>query len=85
MTKLTYLIALFQFGGTKRETYLNLITIIINNYRSRYLTKNYTYWSKQGINGPKPRIFFGNFHEWLLNSPADIDIKRVNEYGKVYG
>ncbi|CAG2108956.1 unnamed protein product [Medioppia subpectinata] len=51
----------------------------------RYYTRNFNYFTKMGVNGPKPVIIFGNLWELLFTSKDKLDIKRVRKYGKLFG
>ena len=64
---------------------LNKLYLILNPIIERYLTRNFNYWSKQGINGPKPLPLFGNFLDRAKNNIAINDLKYVKEFGTVYG
>ncbi|CAG2177716.1 unnamed protein product, partial [Oppiella nova] len=50
-----------------------------------YLTRNFNYWSKRGINGPKPVILFGTDLEQFFRNKSYIELDRIQQYGKIYG
>ncbi|CAG2170958.1 unnamed protein product, partial [Oppiella nova] len=50
-----------------------------------YLVRDFDYWSKQGIVGPKPIPIFGNFLETFLVPLHETELKWHQRYGKVYG
>ncbi|CAG2118051.1 unnamed protein product, partial [Medioppia subpectinata] len=50
-----------------------------------FLTKNYDYWKKLGIDGPKPVLLFGNFLDRCRNPMGSLDIAYIKKYGNVFG
>ncbi|XP_054152863.1 cytochrome P450 3A8-like [Oppia nitens] len=51
-----------------------------------YLAKiQYNYWSKRGIPGPKPLVYFGNLLPELFKSKSLVELERFQKYGKIYG
>ena len=58
---------------------------MINFIFFRYLTRNFNYWSKKGVNTPKPHPFFGNLLQFLLRPQPIILNEWYKKYGKIYG
>ncbi|XP_054157770.1 uncharacterized protein LOC128956114 [Oppia nitens] len=50
-----------------------------------YLTRNFDYWSKLGVNGPKPVIGYGNILFRLSKNVNKIDFQWSKKYGKAFG
>ncbi|CAG2164302.1 unnamed protein product [Oppiella nova] len=50
-----------------------------------YLTRNFNYWSKRGINGPKPLIGFGNVLSQFITPRPLFELQWYKKYGKLYG
>lgn len=48
-------------------------------------TKNFGFFKKQGIKGPCPLPFIGNFYESFFKSTLVIDLERKAKYGRIYG
>ncbi|XP_054160973.1 uncharacterized protein LOC128959051 [Oppia nitens] len=66
--------------------YLSIILIVILALLYSYLTRNFDYWSKQGINGPKPWPIVGNIVQLcVIGSRLDTEINWLKKYGKIYG
>ncbi|CAG2112261.1 unnamed protein product [Medioppia subpectinata] len=51
----------------------------------KYLTRNFNYFTKLGVKGPRPLPIFGNLWERLFTSLPELDIKWQRKYGKIYG
>ncbi|CAG2108246.1 unnamed protein product, partial [Medioppia subpectinata] len=51
----------------------------------RYFTKNFNYFTKCGLNGPRPLPIVGNLWERLLTPLPDLELKWQRKYGKIYG
>ncbi|CAG2165508.1 unnamed protein product [Oppiella nova] len=51
----------------------------------RSICRGNDYWSKQGINGPKPIPIFGNIINTLMTSEKDRLLGYQKKYGKIYG
>ena len=51
----------------------------------RYYHYKFQYFSRLGIPGPKPILFFGNVIERFGNSRASFDLKYGQKFGKVFG
>ncbi|CAG2178959.1 unnamed protein product [Oppiella nova] len=47
-----------------------------------YLVRDFDYWSKQGIVGPRPIPIFGNFLETFLVPLHETELKWHQRYGK---
>ncbi|XP_054156933.1 cytochrome P450 3A24-like [Oppia nitens] len=62
---------------------LTIIVFIIAIYC--YLTRNFDYWSKLGVNGPKPVIGYGNILFRLSKNVNQIDFQWFKKYGKAFG
>ena len=41
-------------------------SLVIVTYVYYWMTKNFDYWTKRGLKGPKPIPFFGNFKDLML-------------------
>ncbi|XP_053212551.1 uncharacterized protein LOC128396055 [Panonychus citri] len=50
-----------------------------------FARSKHTYWTRQGIKGPKPTFVIGNTFSGLDKSVVEILTSRYNKYGKVYG
>ncbi|XP_054161133.1 uncharacterized protein LOC128959218 [Oppia nitens] len=50
-----------------------------------YFTRNFDYWSKLGVNGPKPVIGYGNILFRLSKNVNQIDYQWFKKYGKAFG
>ncbi|CAG2119431.1 unnamed protein product, partial [Medioppia subpectinata] len=50
-----------------------------------YFTRNFDYFTKQGITGPKPIPLLGNSWEQLFFNRDDLEIRRLKKYGKIFG
>ncbi|CAG2116812.1 unnamed protein product, partial [Medioppia subpectinata] len=50
-----------------------------------YFTRNFNYFTKRGIRGPKPVVGIGNLWELMFTPVAELKIKRFKKYGKLYG
>ncbi|KAJ6647417.1 Cytochrome P450 3A14 [Pseudolycoriella hygida] len=50
-----------------------------------YLTRNFNYWKKRGINGPKPLPIFGNLLDILLTPRTDLELNLYKKFGSIYG
>lgn len=50
-----------------------------------YLTYVYSYWSRQGVPGPKPTWFLGNIYERIGGTPGELERVYARKYGRVYG
>ncbi|CAG2111967.1 unnamed protein product [Medioppia subpectinata] len=51
----------------------------------RYFTRNFDYWSKRGISGPKPIVGFGNTLHRFLKQTTSLEIEWIHKYGPIYG
>ncbi|CAG2106370.1 unnamed protein product, partial [Medioppia subpectinata] len=50
-----------------------------------YLTRNFNYWSKRGVKGPKPWPIVGNILQ-LFTTPQPLqELNWAKRYGKIYG
>lgn len=49
-----------------------LVAILLLFYY--YVTYDFDYWTSRGVNGPKPRAFFGNISEYMLGKKSLGDI-----------
>ncbi|CAG2113219.1 unnamed protein product [Medioppia subpectinata] len=50
-----------------------------------YSTRNFDFFTKQGIGGPRPWPGVGNLWEMYFTSMPDLELKRYKKYGKLYG
>ena len=50
-----------------------------------FYNQKFKYWSDRGVNGPKPRIIFGNILDKLFGSRAEMDVEYEKKYGKLFG
>lgn len=64
--------------------WIALITIAIYSIYRRG-TRNFDYFSSQGIPGPKPIPFVGNLWGLWKKNMIENDMKMVKEFGKVFG
>ncbi|CAG2176238.1 unnamed protein product, partial [Oppiella nova] len=53
--------------------------------KARYFTRNFDYWSKRGIRGPKPVIGFGNILHKFLKPITSLEVQWIHEFGTIYG
>ena len=89
MTKCTgsfmlfYLPFLWSIGEKNSEFYL--ISKIWSTSLLRYLSRNFNYWSKLGINGPRPLPGFGNILDFFIIPRPKQEINWLRKYGKIYG
>ena len=61
-------------------TVLTLLTGIIILFHV-FLTWNFDYWKKRGVNGPKPIPFVGSFPGvFTKKNHIAIDMKKIYEY-----
>ncbi|CAG2175248.1 unnamed protein product, partial [Oppiella nova] len=50
-----------------------------------YLTRNFNYWSKRGINGPKPLPIVGTYLYQFKTPRPHLSLQWQEKYGKIYG
>ena len=50
-----------------------------------YYKKKFSFWSNQGITGPKPKLFVGNSFDVFLRPILQTDPEDIKKYGRVYG
>ncbi|CAG2113351.1 unnamed protein product [Medioppia subpectinata] len=50
-----------------------------------YFTRNFGFFTKQGIRGPRPLPCIGNLWEMYFTSMPDLELQRYKKYGKIYG
>ncbi|XP_054157182.1 cytochrome P450 3A11-like [Oppia nitens] len=50
-----------------------------------YLTRNFNYWSKRGLNGPKPLPIFGTMWQLFFKPLGQINLDNFKKFGKIYG
>jgi hypothetical protein len=65
------------------EKYIKNLKILI--YSIRCLTRNYNYWTKRGLKGPKPKVGFGNALDRVLTPMPLLELKWFKQFGKLYG
>lgn len=41
-----------------------------------YLTSTYDFWKNRGVNGPEPKLFFGNMKPLLLGQKSNADFTK---------
>ncbi|CAG2115947.1 unnamed protein product, partial [Medioppia subpectinata] len=51
----------------------------------KYFTRNFGFFTKQGIGGPRPLPGVGNLWEMYFTSMPDLELQRYKKYGKIYG
>ncbi|CAG2115264.1 unnamed protein product, partial [Medioppia subpectinata] len=49
------------------------------------MSRNFGFFEKLGLKGPKPVIIFGNHLDQLFASKPDLEVQRMRKYGKIYG
>ncbi|CAG2104891.1 unnamed protein product, partial [Medioppia subpectinata] len=59
--------------------------LIVGIEKRLYLTRDYNYWSKRGINGPKPLPIFGSLLDFFIIPQPLQEINWFKKYGKIYG
>lgn len=47
--------------------------------------KNFTYWKKLDIKGPRPVPKFGNLLDILLKPLCEVEMERYKKFGRIYG
>lgn len=63
-----------------------LTTCVITPLFFGYLHHKYSFWSKRGINGPRPTPLVGNVFCYGNGEPAkDVEAKLLKKYGKLVG
>ncbi|CAG2175110.1 unnamed protein product [Oppiella nova] len=62
-----------------------LLIVCVATYTYRCMRQNYLYWTNQGIPGPTPIPFFGNFLDDYFTQHHLLLIKWYNNYGTIYG
>ncbi|CAG2106565.1 unnamed protein product [Medioppia subpectinata] len=50
-----------------------------------YFTRNFDFFTKQGITGPKPWVGIGNLWELFFTSMPELELERYKKFGKIYG
>src|SRR5687768_16117669 len=50
-----------------------------------YFSHKYSFWTRQGIPGPRPLPFFGNFFDYVNIPIKDAEINMVKKYGPLVG
>lgn len=50
-----------------------------------YIKKRYSYWSAQGIPGPKPTPFLGDLHKRFTSDVIQFELDNAATYGKTHG
>lgn len=59
--------------------------VILLYFSFSYLKKKYSYWSEQGVPGPKPIPFLGDLHKRFTANEIQFEIDMAAKYGKTYG
>ncbi|CAG2112108.1 unnamed protein product [Medioppia subpectinata] len=54
-------------------------------YSYKHLTAHLDYFEKIGVKGPKPLPIFGNLLDLLFASKAVLDVRRLEQFGKIHG
>ena len=59
-------------------------SLVVVTYVYYWLTKNFDYWTKRGVKGPKPLALFGNFKDVLFHRihSSDFAKKFYDEYSQ---
>lgn len=63
---------------------ISAISICLTLIYSYYANK-FTFWSSRGVDGPRPLPLLGNLLEMLFKSQFELDMKRIEQYGQIYG
>ncbi|CAG2110102.1 unnamed protein product [Medioppia subpectinata] len=50
-----------------------------------YFTRNFNYFKKRGIIGPRPVPVLGNLWDVIFVSNPELEVQRFKKYGKIYG
>ncbi|CAG2118343.1 unnamed protein product, partial [Medioppia subpectinata] len=51
----------------------------------KYLNRHYNYWTKRGLNGPKPYPLVGNSLSTLFKPLPSVELEYFEKYGRLYG
>lgn len=75
-----------HFHTTPSITMFMFVTVSISILTIlTWLYRRYTFWSSQGMPGPRPVPLLGNMWDYRKKTMKDVDIMRNQMYGDVYG
>lgn len=56
-----------------------------HSFGIRYYSRNLDYWTKRGVDGPKPDFCLGNILMVCRKAFPLVDLELTAKYGKIYG
>ncbi|CAG2177208.1 unnamed protein product, partial [Oppiella nova] len=59
--------------------------VIIGIEKRLYLTRNFNFWSQNGVKGPSPIPMFGNILSYFITPRPHLAMQWQKLYGKIYG
>ena len=68
-----------------RNIFIPSVALIVGVILYMRATKEFDFFTSQGIKGPRPVPFLGNYIDAFTRSTLLMDIQRREKYGKIYG